>query len=144
MANSTKIKDLLDKSKHYDADERFMSVMDLIAELKLISGQLDASLQLPIRDVILKLLDDGSSDVATVAVKCLSQIVQKFSSDHICYIVEKLATLITQPPGINEFAQNSHIYRIMFYHQALPMLDSNFYNVINYCVSLILQAFNRR
>src|ERR1700722_10082119 len=101
-ANSAKIKDLLEKSKHYDADERFMAVHDLIEQLKLVQGQLDASLQTPIRDVILRLLDDGSSDVATVAVKCLSQIVQKFSSEHITYIVEKLANLITNPSNANQ------------------------------------------
>lgn len=45
-----------------------MATHDLIGELQRVQ-LLDTALQQPIRDAILRLLDDKSSDVATVAVK---------------------------------------------------------------------------
>ena len=70
MASSVpRIKELLEKTKNYDADERFMAMHDLVEQLKALTLPLDAALQVPVRDTILRLLNDGSSDVATVSVK---------------------------------------------------------------------------
>jgi hypothetical protein len=71
MASSAvpRIKELLEKTKNYDADERFMAMHDLVEQLKALTSPLDAALQVPVRDTILRLLNDGSSDVATVSVK---------------------------------------------------------------------------
>ena len=92
-----RIKELLEKTKNYDADERFMAMHDLVEALKaLSSASLDASLQVPVRDTILRLLNDGSSDVATVSVKCLSQLVTKLNPTEIAYIAERLGALISK------------------------------------------------
>ena len=48
---------------------RFMATSDLTGELEKIEGQLDASLQSPIRDAIVNRLDDSSGDVQAIAVK---------------------------------------------------------------------------
>ena len=85
------------QTKHYDADERFMSTKDLMDQLRLVSGALDVPLQQPVRDAILRLLDDKNSDVSTMAVKCLSQLCQKFANEQIVYIVDKLADIIVDP-----------------------------------------------
>ena len=73
-----------------------MAIRDLIEQLNLISATstLDPASQTALRDAILRLLDDGSSDVSTSAVKCLSAIVQKFSADQVAAVVQKLATMV--------------------------------------------------
>jgi hypothetical protein len=45
MASATRVKDLLEKTKNYDADERFMAMHDLVEQLKSMQGGLDAALQ---------------------------------------------------------------------------------------------------
>ena len=97
MSTVSRIKELLEKTKNYDADERFMAMHDMIEQLKQTSGQLDSSLQIPVRDTVLRLLNDGSSDVATVTVKCLQQLVNKLSAEQIAYIAERMGALISQP-----------------------------------------------
>lgn len=96
MANPTVINEKLKKMDHYDADERYMATSDLIAEMAKQQGQLDSSLQLPIRNAILKQLDDKSSNVATLAVKALAQLVQKFEAKHIEAIVDRLSQKVNE------------------------------------------------
>lgn len=91
MDTNRRIKELLTKTEHYDADERFMATNDLIKELEKVSGFLDASLQAPVRAAVLKMLDDKGKDMSTIAVKCLSTLVQKFEPDQVIAIVDKLA-----------------------------------------------------
>ena len=83
MADSRRIRDLLQKTEHYDADERFMATNDLIRELEKVEGFLDNLLQEPVRNAVLKLLDDKGKDVSTIAVKCLSTLVKKFNPDQV-------------------------------------------------------------
>jgi len=90
----SKIRALLKKTQHFDKDERFMATSDLASELEKVEGQLDSSLQTPIRDAILKQLDDTSNDVQSIACKCLCSIVQKFVSEQVEEIVDKLGSLL--------------------------------------------------
>jgi len=90
----SKIRALLKKTQHHDKDERFMATSDLAAELEKVEGQLDSSLQTPIRDAILKQLDDPSNDVQSIACNCLCKIVQKFVSEQVEEIVDKLGSLL--------------------------------------------------
>jgi len=90
----SKIRALLKKTQHHDKDERFMATSDLAAELEKVEGQLDSSLQTPIRDAILKQLDDPSNDVQSIACNCLCKIVQKFVSEQVEEIVDKLGQLL--------------------------------------------------
>jgi len=85
------------QTRHYDADERFMATKDVMEQLRLVSGPLEPALQLPLRECILRLLDDKNSDVSTMAVKCLSQLCQKFAQEHIAFVVDKLADMIVEP-----------------------------------------------
>merc|ERR1719229_631895 len=88
------IRALLKKTQHHDKDERFMATSDLASELEKVEGQLDSSLQTPIRDAILKQLDDTSNDVQSIACKCLCSIVQKFVCEQVEEIVDKLGSLL--------------------------------------------------
>ena len=90
----SKIRALLKKTQHHDKDERFMATSDLASELEKVDGQLDSSLQTPIRDAILKQLDDPSNDVQSIACKCLCSIVQKFVCEQVEEIVDKLGYLL--------------------------------------------------
>eukprot|EP00484_Ammonia_sp_Unknown_P008564 CAMPEP_0197075724 /NCGR_PEP_ID=MMETSP1384-20130603/211754_1 /TAXON_ID=29189 /ORGANISM="Ammonia sp." /LENGTH=1301 /DNA_ID=CAMNT_0042514573 /DNA_START=883 /DNA_END=4788 /DNA_ORIENTATION=- len=90
----SKIRALLKKTAHHDKDERFMATSDLATELEKVEGQLDSSLQTPIRDAILKQLDDPSNDVQSIACKCLCSIVQKFVCEQVEEIVDKLGSLL--------------------------------------------------
>jgi len=71
-----------------------MATSDLATELEKVDGQLDSSLQTPIRDAILKQLDDPSNDVQSIACKCLCSIVQKFVCEQVEEIVDKLGSLL--------------------------------------------------
>ena len=66
--NSKKISSLLSLLSHFDKDERYMAMSDLIIELELVS-ELDTTLQTYIRNATLKLLEDSSTECQTVAVK---------------------------------------------------------------------------
>jgi len=92
----SKIRALLKKTQHHDKDERFMATSDLASELEKVDGQLDSSLQTPIRDAILKQLDDTSNDVQSIACKCLCSIVQKFVCEQVEEIVDKLGSLLVE------------------------------------------------
>ena len=45
MASSFKINELIKKSSHYDADERYMAISDLTEELGKYDGKIESSLQ---------------------------------------------------------------------------------------------------
>lgn len=80
----------MEKAKHYDKDERYMATSDLKAELEKVQGQIDADLQIPIREMVLTQLDDGSDEVQSIAVSCLSAIITKFKNSEIFEISQKL------------------------------------------------------
>src|SRR4051812_37636260 len=107
-----KIQKHLEKMKDYDKDERFMATSDLTTELEGIEGIIDGSLQAPIRNAIIKQLEDSSTDVQSVAVKwywtltqtyhelhcllpcSLAVLVKKMSAEQVVDIVDKLGTLV--------------------------------------------------
>eukprot|EP01083_Nonionella_stella_P042265 114251_1 len=94
MSDVKSIRKLLEQTRHHDKDERFMATSDLTTELQKVEGELDLSLQTPIRNAILGQLDDNSNDVQAIAVKCLSAIVQKFRMSEVQEIVTKLGSLV--------------------------------------------------
>lgn len=71
-----------------------MATKDLIDQLKCVPTTLESTLQQPVRDSILRLLDDKNSDVSTIAVKCLSQLAQKLAAEHITFLVDKLGEFV--------------------------------------------------
>jgi len=62
------------QTSHHDKDERFMATSDLTQDLEQLEGVIDNSLQAPIRNAIIKQLEDSSTDVQTVAVKWYSSM----------------------------------------------------------------------
>lgn len=102
MADNRKIRDLLQKCEHYDADERFMATNDLIKELDKVQGFLDQTLQVPVRNAVLKQLEDKGKDVSTIAVKCLSSLVKKFNPDQVNAIVDKMGMMIVEEGSSDE------------------------------------------
>jgi hypothetical protein len=67
--SAARIQELLRKTEHFDRDERYMAVRDLIKELESRDSVSEASVHQPVRERIIKLLEDKSSDVSTVATK---------------------------------------------------------------------------
>merc|ERR1719510_2772999 len=92
--DAQKIRQLLKKTRHFDKDERFMATSDLQRELDQIEGQLNSGLQGPIRDAILKQLDDSSNDVQAIACRCLATCVKKFNREQVDEIVDKVGELL--------------------------------------------------
>ena len=94
--DATKIRKLLKKTQHHDKDERYMATSDLTNELEKVDGLLDSSLQTPIRDAILKQLDDVNNDVQAQAIRCLVAITQKFNAEQVEEIVDKLGVRLVE------------------------------------------------
>ena len=67
---------LLEKSSHFDKDERYMATNDLCSALQK-DLKIDENLERRICASILKQLDDPSNDVQSVAVKCLGILLKK-------------------------------------------------------------------
>jgi hypothetical protein len=59
---------LFSQAENIDKDERFMAISDLMHALDAYEGKLDTTQQTQIRDTIIKVLDDKSADVQTIAV----------------------------------------------------------------------------
>lgn len=71
------------QTQHYDSDERYMATSDLTSELSQVEGLLEPSLQVPLRNAILKQLDDKSIEVQAVAVKwCTCLLPSLFVESH--------------------------------------------------------------
>lgn len=90
---SYKIKELLKKSEQYDADERYMATEDLRKELNSIKGPLESSIQVPVRQAMLRLIMDKGKDVGTIAIKCLAACVSKLEFSQVRMIAKTLADL---------------------------------------------------
>jgi len=78
---------------------------------------LDLSLQEPVRNAVLRQLDDKGKDVSTIAVKCLSTLVKKFNPDQVNAVVDKMGHMIVDTKGSEEgsskatnLSPNSHTH----------------------------------
>ena len=76
MASPAALNALLDKTSDWDKDERYMATNDLIQELQK-DAQLDAAMERRVCAAVLRQLDDKSTDVQSIAVKCLRGFTQK-------------------------------------------------------------------
>ena len=76
MASPAALNALLDKTSDWDKDERYMATNDLIQELQK-DAQLDAAMERRVCAVVLRQLDDKSTDVQSIAVKCLGVLLKK-------------------------------------------------------------------
>lgn len=86
---------LLEKTSHYDKDERYMATSDLCTALS--SGiHIDEIMEKKICTAILKQLDDKSNDVQSMAVKCLGTLLKKVQQGQVSEICLKLCSLILQ------------------------------------------------
>jgi cullin-associated NEDD8-dissociated protein 1 len=89
------LNNLLEKTSHYDKDERYMATSDLCVALG--SGiLLDEIMEKKICTAILKQLDDKSNDVQSMAVKCLGTLLKKVQHGQVSEICGKLCSLILQ------------------------------------------------
>ncbi|KAL3806814.1 hypothetical protein ACHAXA_010760, partial [Cyclostephanos tholiformis] len=119
---STNFSDLLKKTEHYDKDERYMAISDLCEALKRNAAQAASFVEVPtgvtasggntpapsadvvpqidpeterrICSAVLKLLDDSSNDVQTVAVKTLSVLLITVHEHQVIEIADRLCTLV--------------------------------------------------
>jgi len=136
--NAQKIRKLLEKTKHYDKDERFMATSDLNRELEGIEGQLSAGLQRPIRDAILGQLDDTSNDVQAIACRCLATCAKKFNIEQVDEIVEKVANLL-----ITGRAELRDIYSIALKTIIKSVVDEYGENISSTLSKVLLKGLDR-
>jgi len=88
------IRAFFDKCKSKDKDLRIMALYDLNTELEKESFKFDENTQRSVADEVLKLLDDKSSEVQGMAVKCLEPLVKKLSQDQIENCINMLGNYI--------------------------------------------------
>jgi cullin-associated NEDD8-dissociated protein 1 len=82
---------LIEKSENKDKDIRHMAMWDLNNELQKDTVKLDEPSQRQLAEVVLKLLDDNSSEVQGAAVRCLAPLVKKMSKQQVENNVAKLS-----------------------------------------------------
>ncbi|CAI5732825.1 unnamed protein product [Hyaloperonospora brassicae] len=92
-AHEHKIAQLLDKTRDFDKDERYMATSDLCVELDK-DVELGPYLEPDVCAAVLKQLDDKSNDVQSIAVKCLGLLVKKVQTAQVADICRKLCDLI--------------------------------------------------
>jgi cullin-associated NEDD8-dissociated protein 1 len=86
---------LLEKTKHWDKDERYMATSDLCTELSK-DVKLDTTFERRICQAVLLQLDDSSNDVQSIAVKCLGILLKKVQEAQVGEICDKLCSLILE------------------------------------------------
>lgn len=91
---SFSVSSFLEKIENKDKDIRHMALYDLNNELQKDTFKLDESSQRQVADAVLKTLDDTSSEVQGMAVKCLGPFVKKMSKVQIENCVTKLSASI--------------------------------------------------
>jgi len=84
------INHILEKTENRDKDFRYMATSDLLTELQKDYFKPDTDGERKICRSILKLLNDQSSDVQGLAVKCLSPLVRKVHDDLVDNIMVEL------------------------------------------------------
>ena len=90
--SSSILQDLIEKTSHYDKDERRMATNDL--RNKLGKGmKLDETMEPRVCSAIVKRLGDDSNDDQSVAAKRLGALIKKASSARVAEICEKLRSL---------------------------------------------------
>ena len=90
----SKIQKLIEKTSDYDKDERYMATLDICTELGKDGRQIDGSLELRICAAVLRQLDDTHTDVQSIAVKCLSILVEKAQEEQVVEICTTLTRLL--------------------------------------------------
>jgi len=85
---------ILEKTVNRDKDFRYMATSDLLSELQKESFKPDSEGEKKICRAILKLLNDSSSDVQGLAVKCLSPLVRKVHDQQVDEIMVELVNQV--------------------------------------------------
>eukprot|EP00607_Mallomonas_marina_P003025 CAMPEP_0182435102 /NCGR_PEP_ID=MMETSP1167-20130531/73711_1 /TAXON_ID=2988 /ORGANISM="Mallomonas Sp, Strain CCMP3275" /LENGTH=188 /DNA_ID=CAMNT_0024625753 /DNA_START=35 /DNA_END=598 /DNA_ORIENTATION=- len=93
MSTTASLQALIEKTDHYDKDERYMATSDLCAILSK-DIKIDEVLEKRICGVVLKQLDDPCNNVQSVAVRCLGILLKKVHEAPVVEICDKLCALI--------------------------------------------------
>lgn len=81
---------ILEKMTSKDKDYRYMSTSDLLNELNKEGFKADADLEAKLSSILIQQLDDVSSDVSGLAVKCLAPLVKKVNATRVVEMTNKL------------------------------------------------------
>ena len=90
------ISTMLDKAENRDKDFRYMAANDLLNELQKESFKPDTDGEKKICRTIVKLLNDQSSDVQGLAVKCLPPLVRKVHQERVDEIMVTLCDRVLE------------------------------------------------
>ena len=85
---------LLEKTENRDKDFRYMATSDLLAELSKESFKPDSDSERRICKCLLALINDQSSDVQSLAVKCLSPLVRKVHEEFVDDMMMSLCKIL--------------------------------------------------
>jgi cullin-associated NEDD8-dissociated protein 1 len=83
---------ILEKTENRDKDFRYMATSDLLAELSKEAFKPDSDGERRMCRCLLKLINDQSSDVQSLAVKCLSPLVRKVHEERVEEIMTALVS----------------------------------------------------
>lgn len=134
--SASDINKLLEKTSHWDKDERYMATSDLCNILGK-DIKIDEKLEKSICTAVLKQLDDGSNDVQSVAVKCLATLLRKVQTAQVGEICEKLCISIVE--GKNELRD---IYSIGLKTLIADVPDSSGSIVISKALTRLIVGVN--
>jgi len=90
--SSFTINSILEKTENRDKDFRYMATSDLLAELSKDTFKPDSDSERKICKCLLKLINDQSSDVQSLAVKCLSPLVRKVHEELVDEVTMSLCS----------------------------------------------------
>ena len=92
--SSFTINTILEKTENRDKDFRYMATSDLLAELCKDSFKPDTEGERRMVRSLLKLINDQSSDVQSLAVKCLSPLVRKVHEEKVDEVMLSLCNQV--------------------------------------------------
>ena len=116
-----------------------MATSDIINELEQSDTVLDNQLQIHISKSILSQLDDGSTDVQTVAIKALAVLVKKLSIEQLNDAVDKLCILLIDVHKIDSV----DLYSIGLKTLITSINDTNGIQLCNNLCKKILHGLQR-
>jgi len=148
MSQATSIQALLQKTEHYDKDERYMATSDLCDALKrhatatamnqsgdkLMTDSssssnnnnnhtqtIDTASETKICEAVLRLVDDSSNDVQAIAVKTLGVLVTSVHEDQVVAIAERLGSLVLDETPAKSLLRDVYTIGLRTLVKTVPM-----------------------
>lgn len=80
------LSDLIEETAHYDKDNRYMAISDIMKKLD-HAEKMSVQSENLLCEAIVKLLEDKETEVKSMAVKCISKLTCRVSSEKVLFNV---------------------------------------------------------